>query len=192
MALTTQLWTINALATELGISSRVLGKRLSDLKPDAEEQQAGRVVRRWRLARVLRHLETAGGGNGAAQKPALPRSQYEAARALREEYTARLRKLEYQRVSGELISAGEVLAAWQQLVAAFRSRMLYLPSKLAPQLEMRESRYIQTILTAAVREALEELSQFRLPRRRARGNGSAKRVIDRPGGPRRPRTAPVH
>ena len=41
MALTTQLWTINALATELGISSRVLGKRLSDLAPDQVEQQAG-------------------------------------------------------------------------------------------------------------------------------------------------------
>jgi hypothetical protein len=60
MALTTQLWTLNALSVELGISSRVLGKRLSSLKPDDVEQQAGRQVKRWRLARVLKHLKAAG------------------------------------------------------------------------------------------------------------------------------------
>ncbi len=137
----------------------------------------------------------------AAQDPARPRTRsggeaedlagasYHEARALKERYAALLRKLEYERLSGELIPAEEIVGAWQQLVAAFRSRILSLPSKLAPQVEMRESRYIQTTLTAAVREALEELSQFRLPRRRARGNGSAK---PEPGGPRRPRTAPVH
>ena len=59
MALTTQLWTINALATDLGISSRVLGRRLSDLRPDEVEQQAGRQVKSWRLARVLKHLKVA-------------------------------------------------------------------------------------------------------------------------------------
>jgi hypothetical protein len=64
MALTTQLWTINALATELGISSRVLGRRLSDLRPDQVEQQEGRQVKRWRLARVLKHLKAAS-GNGS-------------------------------------------------------------------------------------------------------------------------------
>jgi hypothetical protein len=59
MAMTTRLWTLNALATELGISSRVLGKRLSSLKPDDVEQQAGRQVKRWRLARALKHLKAA-------------------------------------------------------------------------------------------------------------------------------------
>ena len=59
MALTTQLWTINGLSVEFGISSRVLGRRLSDLPPDQVEHQAGRQVKRWRLARVLRHLKAA-------------------------------------------------------------------------------------------------------------------------------------
>ena len=59
MALTTVLWTINGLATELGISHRVLGRRLSNLAPDEVEQQAGRQVKRWRLARVLKHLKAA-------------------------------------------------------------------------------------------------------------------------------------
>jgi hypothetical protein len=60
MAMTTRLWTLNALSLELGISSRVLDKRLSGLTPDAEEQQDGRQMKSWRLARVLRHLKAAG------------------------------------------------------------------------------------------------------------------------------------
>ncbi len=128
-----------------------------------------------------------------AQDPARPRTRpqqqadaedlagasYHEARALKERYAALLRKLEYERLSGELIPAEEIVGAWQQLVAAFRAKCLALPSKLAPRLVgINESRTIQNILNVAVREALQELSQFRLPRR-TRGNGSAKRVIDR-------------
>jgi hypothetical protein len=61
MAMTTRLWTLNALSVELGISSRVLGKRLSNLAPDDVEQQASRQVKRWRLAHVLKHLKAAAG-----------------------------------------------------------------------------------------------------------------------------------
>jgi hypothetical protein len=57
MAITSGLWTLNALSVELGVRYRTLGKKLSDLKPDEVEEQAGRQVRRWRLARVVKHLK---------------------------------------------------------------------------------------------------------------------------------------
>ncbi|MGH8564645.1 MAG: hypothetical protein ACREXW_11395 [Gammaproteobacteria bacterium] len=183
MAITSGLWTLNALSVELGIRYRTLGKKLSDLKPDEEERQAGRVVRRWRLARVLKHLKAAGGNGIESDRPA--GVSY---RAAKEKYVALLKQLEYERVSAELIPAEEVVGAWQQLVAAFQAKCLALPSKLAPRLAtMNDSRAVQAALTSAVREALEELSHYRLPRR-ARGNG---RSTAEPGGPRRPRTA-VH
>jgi hypothetical protein len=59
MAMTTRLWTLNALSVELGISSRVLGRRLSNLAPDEVEHQDGRQMKSWRLARVLKHLRAA-------------------------------------------------------------------------------------------------------------------------------------
>jgi len=166
MALTTQLWTINALATELGISSRVVGRRLSDLAPDQVEQQAGRQVKFWRLARVLKHLKaadrTTAGSSGE-------KADTQRARLTR----ARVRKAEIEIAALErsLLPFDEVVQAWQQLVAAFRAKCLALPSKMAPRLAMSHTREIQAALTAAVREALEELSRFDLPR-------------DRPGRPR--------
>ena len=183
MALTTQLWTINALSVELGISSRVLGRRLSDLAPDDVELQDGRQVKRWRLARALKHLRA----DRAIVGPAT--ADPERARLAR----ARARKAELEVASLErsLLPFDEVVEAWQQLVAAFRAKCLALPSKMAPRLVMSETRIIQAALTAAVREALEELSRFDLPRDRpgreppAGSNGKSR-------GQRRARATPVH
>ena len=124
MALTTQLWTINALSVEFGISSRVLGRRLSDLPPDQVEHQAGRQVKRWRLARVLRHLKaanrTSAGSNGATADP----KRVRLARA-----RARKAELEMAALERSLLPFDEVVGAWQQLVTAFRAKCLALPSR---------------------------------------------------------------
>lgn len=53
------LWSISSLSIELGIDRRTLGKKLSNLRPDGEGIEAGKTVRRWCLARVLRHLKAA-------------------------------------------------------------------------------------------------------------------------------------
>jgi hypothetical protein len=62
MAMNPQLWSLSGLSIELGIDRRTLAKRLSSLRPDGEGIEAGKTVRRWRLARVLRHLKAAGAG----------------------------------------------------------------------------------------------------------------------------------
>ena len=185
MALTTQLWTLNAISVELGISSRVLGRRLSDLTPDQVDQQAGRQVKSWRLARVLRHLKAADrivGPCGATADP--ERARLLLARARRAE-------LEVAALQRDLLPSDEVVEAWQQLVAAFRARCLAIPSKLAPQLAATNDRgAVQAVLTAAVREALQELSRFDLPRDRpARPRGEPPAGSN---GKSRPRRAPVH
>ena len=113
MALTTQLWTLNALSVELGISSRVLGRRLSDLAPDQVEQQAGRQVKSWRLARALKHLKAADRTVGPAT------ADPERARLVRAR--ARRAELEADALERSLLPFDEVVQAWQQLVAAFRA-----------------------------------------------------------------------
>ena len=134
----------------------------------------------------------------AAQDPARPRTRpelaplpatmsYQAARTLKEEYAALHRKLEYEQACGKLLPVDQVVQAWQQLVAAFRAKCLSLPSRLAPMLAMSERGEIHKALTAAVREALEELSRFDLPRDRpgrepAGSNGKFRRA----------RATPVH
>lgn len=186
MALTTQLWTINALSVELGISSRVLGRRLSDLAPDQVEQQAGRQVKRWRLARILRHLKAADRTTAGSSGEKADTERVRLARA-----RARKAELEIATLERSLLPFDQVVQAWQQLVAAFRARCLALPSKLAPRLTVMNARTeIQAALTAAVREALEELARFDLPRDRPGRRGEP------PAGPngksRGQRRAPVH
>jgi hypothetical protein len=149
------------------------------------------------FARAVRAID-------AAQDPARPRTRpetedpavttYQIARTLKEKYAALSRKLEYEKACGRLLPADEVVQAWQQLVAAFRARCLALPTKLAPQLAvMNERREIQAALTAAVREALEELSRFDLPHDRpGRPRGEAPAGANGKSRPRRARAIPVH
>lgn len=71
MAMTRQNWTLNALSIELCQDRRALGRKLSTLRPDEEKTSGGKVTKRWKLSRVLAHLEgrlPAGrhGGNGSA------------------------------------------------------------------------------------------------------------------------------
>jgi hypothetical protein len=59
MPMTRQLWSISGLSAELGIDRRTLSKKLSDLRPDGEGIEGGKTVRRWYMARVLKHLKAA-------------------------------------------------------------------------------------------------------------------------------------
>jgi hypothetical protein len=160
-----QLWSVSSLTIELGIDRRTLSKKLSDLRPDGEGIEGGKTVRRRYLMHALKHLQAADRATAAeGQNVLAARSRLTRARARRAE-------LEVAALERDLLPFDEVVQAWQQLVAAFRARCLALPAKLAPRLAMSETREIQAALTAAVREALQELSRFDLPR-------------DRPGRPR--------
>jgi phage terminase Nu1 subunit (DNA packaging protein) len=117
-------------------------------------------------------------------------------------------ELEVAALHRSLLPFDEVVAAWEQLVAACRARCLAIPSKLAPRLTViHERRKIQDALTAEIREALQELARFDLPgpTRAAEGRrgiqppagangksvGRSKLALE-PGRQRRARTIPVH
>jgi phage terminase Nu1 subunit (DNA packaging protein) len=119
-------------------------------------------------------------------------------------------ELEVEQRKGLLLPVIDVLHSWEQLVDAFRARLLSLPMRLAPRLvAMNESRTIQTALTASVREALQELSRFDLasctaandtpsrPGGKAAAGANGKSMGGRkpaaqPRGQRRARTIPIH
>lgn len=119
-------------------------------------------------------------------------------------------EIEVAEMARALIPAERVIAAWEQLVAAFRAKCLALPSRLAPQLAaVNEIREIKDHIGAGVREALEELSRFELADGAEKGDpesgagrataaeADGKRVGKRkpqaqPRGQRRARTVPDH
>ncbi|MDQ3565918.1 MAG: hypothetical protein M3436_18085 [Pseudomonadota bacterium] len=71
MAITTQLWTISGLSIELVIDRRTLAKRLASLRPDDMRTEGGKQIKRWRLSRVLAHLQGNGKSEAAYDREAL-------------------------------------------------------------------------------------------------------------------------
>ncbi len=140
--------------------------------------------------------ENAAQPDGHSTEPSV--TSYQVARTIKEKYAALHRKLDYERASGALIPVGEVIAAWQQLVAAFRAKCLALPSRLAPQLAaVNETREIEAHIAGGVREALEELSRFELADRTAEsdkesgeGREASAEVNGKPVGRSKPAAQP--
>ena len=104
---------------------------------------------------------------GAGRKTDAERTEagyinYNEARAQREHWNAQIAEMEARKMVGDLIEAAEVSTAVQRLHVNFRAKALTIPTKTAPLLVGMESlAEIEAILTAAVHEALQELSGVR-------------------------------
>lgn len=85
------------------------------------------------------------------------RMNFAESRAMREEYLAKLAKLEFEQKSEALIEAGEVARQWVAVASIVRTKILGIPSKLRQRLpELNHDQYI--LLEGIVRESLEDLS----------------------------------
>ena len=89
---------------------------------------------------------------------------YHKARAVRETYSARLAKLEFEERTAKLISKDEVDIKYFQLARQLRDRMQQIPRKVAPEIVALvvadpDVRGVTDILDVAIREALEDLAR---------------------------------
>ena len=102
-----------------------------------------------------------------AQAPPETRSaapDYQTSRAIREAYTARLTKLDYEERTGKLLNADEVKVKQFNLARLLRERLQQIPRKVAPLIvaaviAQPDQRAVEELLQAAIREALEELTR---------------------------------
>ena len=79
------------------------------------------------------------------------------ARAVKEFYSARLTKLEYEKESGTLISANEVKVQTFNRFRAFRDQMLNIPDRIADELAgLSDAQEIFRILTEEIKSALND------------------------------------
>lgn len=79
---------------------------------------------------------------------------YKEARALKETYLARLRKLEYQREMGELVAVEDVVRIVTRDFSIVRNRLIIIPGKLGYALSAEQVEQVRR----EIYEALEELS----------------------------------
>jgi hypothetical protein len=94
-----------------------------------------------------------------ADTPGQPGLDYSRARAVRENYLARLTKIEFEEKSGNLVSKQEVEVAAFNRYRTFRDNMLNIPDRLAALLAAEvDPASIHEMLTGEIRRALQESS----------------------------------
>lgn len=81
-------------------------------------------------------------------------------KALHERVKRHISELKLQIMKGELHKAEDVETVMMDMLAAFKTRMMNIPSKVAPILESRDAAYIKDRLTDEVTEALNELKDY--------------------------------
>jgi hypothetical protein len=94
-----------------------------------------------------------------AETSGQPGLDYSRARAVRENYLARLTKIEFEERSGNLVSKQEVEVAAFNRYRTFRDNMLNIPDRLAAVLAAEvDPATIHEMLTGEIRRALQESS----------------------------------
>lgn len=81
-------------------------------------------------------------------------------KALHERVKRHISELKLQIMQGELHKAEDVEMVMTDMLAAFKTRMMNIPSKVAPILESRDAAFIKDRLTSEVTEALNELKDY--------------------------------
>lgn len=81
-------------------------------------------------------------------------------KALHERVKRHISELKLQVMKGELHKAEDVQIVMMDMLVAFKTKMMSIPSKTAPILENREVAFIKERLTKEVIEALNELKDY--------------------------------
>jgi hypothetical protein len=118
-----RLWSVNALAVELGFDRRSLSRKLEGLRPTEEETKGARTERRYRLAAVFQHLSRGTQHDGAAPDQMSPKERLDHYRAERE-----CDKLATER--GQLIEAHEFERAFADAIKTVATALESLPDVL--------------------------------------------------------------
>jgi phage terminase Nu1 subunit (DNA packaging protein) len=151
-----ELWSLNALAVELGRDRRALARDLEGLVPDESTRKGGRTERKWKLKRVVEHLYRTP-ASAEAEDFDNQRERLAAAQAEKFEMENALRR-------GELAEASKVQSAWADHIAAARAKLLAMPSKLGPQLtHIADPNVVQARIRVEVNAAISELAEWELP-----------------------------
>ena len=88
-------------------------------------------------------------------------SSYDEARTRKVNAEAEIAELELAKIKGVLVVAEDVTSAWEDVLGAFKGKLLSIPSKAAPVVASEmEAGGCQKVLEDLINEALTELSNY--------------------------------
>lgn len=105
-------------------------------------------------------------------------SSYDEARTRKINAEAEIAELELQRIKATMCFTADVVKAWESVLHACKSKLLAVPTKMAPVISnISDTAIVKEHLDAAVREALDELANYQ-PSVDPVATGSAVMVVE--------------
>ena len=156
----TNIDSITVSAAVLGDMFGVTDRRIRQM---AEEGTVVRAAKgRYKLVESIKNylltLKLAAEGIGV--ELADGEINFDEEKALHERVKRHISELKLQVMKGELHKAEDVQIVMMDMLVAFKTKMMSIPSKTAPILENREVAFIKERLTKEVIEALNELKDY--------------------------------
>jgi len=154
---------IDKVTVSVTVLSDIFGVTDSRVRQMAREGIVERAAKgRYNLVDSLKNyilaLKVANEGSGIADLDSDINIDEE--KAIHERVKRHISELKLKTMKGELHKSADVERAMADMLAAFRTRILAIPSKIAPTLEDRDVNYIKDRLLAECTEALSELKDY--------------------------------
>jgi len=150
MGMTAKTWTVSALAVEFKMDRRTVAARLAGVKPAESKGNSKRYRMEDAAKALLGKIPTAEGV-----------LSYDEARARKVAAEAELAEIELQKERGDVLPVEVVNAINDEIYGNFRSRMLAVPAKAAPDIfaagDVKEAK---AFLRRHINDALQELSDM--------------------------------
>lgn len=150
--------TLNQLCTLTGMTYRTLKKKLAEVDPAEGDEENTLLYKPNEVLPIIYGIVDASGEEIEVEKKIYDLTNERARLA---KFQADKAELEVSVIKGNLIPAEQVEHGWSKMAAAFRSKILGIPSKVAPQVAAEgDVRVIEQLLRTECNEALSELSEY--------------------------------
>ena len=156
----TSIDSITVSASVLGDLFGVTDRRIRQM---AEEGTVARAAKgRYKLVESVKNylLTLKLAAEGVGVELADGEINFEEEKALHERIKRHISELKLQIMKGELHKAEDVEIVMMDMLVAFKTKIMGIPSKVAPILENRDAAFIKDRLTKEVIEALNELKDY--------------------------------
>lgn len=159
----TKVTDIDSLTVSVAVLGNIFGVTDRRVRQMAEEGIIVRAAKgRYNLVESLKNyiLSLKLAAEGATADSPDGEIDFDEEKALHERVKRHISELKLQTMKGELHKAEDVERVMSDMLAAFKTRVMNIPSKVAPVLEDRDAAYIKERLTGEVIEALNELKDY--------------------------------
>ncbi len=159
----TKITEVDSLTVSVGAMANIFSLSERRIRQMAEEGIIVRAAKgRYRLVESLKNYTLALklAAEGANVDNPDGEINIDEEKALHERIKRHISELKLQVMKGDLHKAGDVERVMMDMLASFKTRLMNIPSKVAPVLENRDAAYIKDRLTKEVMEVLNELKDY--------------------------------